>query len=324
MSINLTDEIEVKTKKGKMGAAKQIFLDGDKENLQQIGDKTHQLENAIKDITATGGASTANAVSYNNSTSGMTAVTAQGAIDELAAKNKAQDATIDTKAEKSEMVTELDKKFNKENIAQELGDSEDKVVSQSALPFRYIQNEEFIFAKVDAEDKLLFGIQWDGTPVFGKTSAVEDRLQSQVNLLADKITAILGDDDTTSTIDTLKELKSFFANIENTETLTSILANLNSLNTKFGEDIKNLQDTKVDKEEGKSLIDDEVKECFKVIENEEFLHAVVDSEDRLLFGIYRDTGKPYFPLNEMYHVEQNEEFFAVWLDADNQDRKSVV
>ena len=203
------------------------------------------------------------------------------------------------------------------NIAQELGDSEDKVVSQSALPFRYIQNEEFIFAKVDAEDKLLFGIQWDGTPVFGKTSAVEDRLQSQVNLLADKITAILGDDDTTSTIDTLKELKSFFANIENTETLTSILANLNSLNTKFGEDIKNLQDTKVDKEEGKSLIDDEVKECFKVIENEEFLHAVVDSEDRLLFGIYRDTGKPYFPLNEMYHVEQNEEFFAVWLDADN-------
>lgn len=45
--------------------------------------------------------------------------------------------------------------------------------------------------------------------------------------------------------------------------------------------------------------------------------AVVDSENRLLFGIYRATGKPYFPLNEMYHVEQNEEFFAVWLDAAN-------
>lgn len=56
---------------------------------------------------------------------------------------------------------------------------------------------------------------------------------------------------------------------------------------------------------------------FRVIENEEFIMAVVDSEDRLLFGIYRATGKPYFPLNEMYHVEQNEEFFAVWLDADN-------
>lgn len=402
MSINLTDELLAKTKKGKIASAKQVFLNGDQENLQQIGEKTHQLEDAIKDITVSGGASTANAVSYDNETSGMTAITAQGAIDELAAKNKAQDATIGTKAEKSEVATELDKKFDKENIAQEFGDSKEKVVSQFALPFReiespefihcivdandhllftinldgevdwskgiptpikakfqeiinqcqqdkrdllesintlkgildkttikdeegivvdtpfrYIQSEEFIFAKVDANDKLLFGIQWDGTPVFGKTSAVEDRLQSQVNLLADKIHNILGDNDTTSAIDTLKELKNFFASIDNTQTLTSILANLNSISTKLGEDIKNLQDTKVDKEEGKSLIEDEVKERFKVIENEEFIHAVVDSEDRLLFGIYRDSGKPYFPLNEMYHVEQNEEFFAVWLDAAN-------
>lgn len=211
----------------------------------------------------------------------------------------------------------LAKKFDKENIAQEFGDSEDKVVSQSALPFRYIQNEEFIFAKVDANDKLLFGIQWDGTPVFGKTSAVEDRLQSQVTLLAEKVATIMGDEDTTNVIDTMNELKKFFAEIENTQTLTSILENLNSLNTKFGEDIKNLQDTKVDKEAGKSLIEDEVKKCFRVISNEEFILAVIDSEDRLLFGIYRDSGKPYFPCNEMYHVIQNEEYFAAWLDADD-------
>lgn len=71
----------------------------------------------------------------------------------------------------------------------------------------------------------------------------------------------------------------------------------------------------------KTTIKDEAGEIqdtpFRVIENEEFIHAVIDSENRLLFAIYRDTGKPYFPLNEMYHVEQNEEFFAVWLDADN-------
>lgn len=317
MSINLTDELLAKTKKGKIASAKQVFLDGDKETLQHIGEKTHQLENAIKDITATGGASTANAVSYSNETSGMTAVTAQGAIDELDAKNKAQDAIIEAKAEKSEVATELEKKFNKENITQEFGDSEDKVVSQSALPFRYIQSEEFIFAKVDANNKLLFGFQWDGTPVFGKTSAVEDRLQAQVNILADKIRNILGDDDTTSAIDTLKELKNFFASIDNTQTLTSILTNLNSVSTKLGEDIKNLQDTKVDKEEGKSLVENEVKECFKVIENEEFIKAIVDAENRVLYGIYRESGKPYYPLNEMYHVIQNEEYFAAWLDTDD-------
>ena len=201
--------------------------------------------------------------------------------------------------------------LNKLNAIQ---DEEDNLEKN---PFKYIVNEEFIFAIVDANDVFLAGIQWDGTPKFGKTSAVEDRLQAQVNILADKVTAILGDDDTTSAIDTLKELKDFFASIDNTQTLTSILANFHSVSTKFGEDIKNLQDTKVDKEEGKSLIEDEVKECFKVIENEEFINAVVDSEDRLLFGIYRDTGKPYYPLNEMYHVIQNEEYFAAWLDADD-------
>lgn len=196
----------------------------------------------------------------------------------------------------------------------EIKDEEGTVVR---TPCRYIQSEEFIFAKVDANDKLLFGIQWDGTPVFGKTSAVEDRLQSQVTLLAEKVATIMGDEDTTNVIDTMNELKKFFAEIENTQTLTSILSNLNSLNTKFGEDIKNLQDTKVDKEEGKSLIEDEVKECFRIIENEEFLWAVVDAEDRVLFGFYRATGKPYYPLNEMYHVIQNEEYFSAWLDADD-------
>lgn len=74
---------------------------------------------------------------------------------------------------------------------------------------------------------------------------------------------------------------------------------------------------KVDKEEGKSLIEDEVKECFRVIENEEFIKAVVDSEDRILYGIYRDTGKPYYPQNDMYHISQSEEFLWIILDAAN-------
>ena len=54
---------------------------------------------------------------------------------------------------------------------------------------------------------------------------------------------------------------------------------------------------------------------FREIESPEFIKAIVDSEDKILFGFRRDTGKPYYPLNEMYHVEQNEEFFALWLDA---------
>lgn len=56
---------------------------------------------------------------------------------------------------------------------------------------------------------------------------------------------------------------------------------------------------------------------FRVIENEEFIKAVVDSEDRVLFGFYRATGKPYYPQNDMYHISQSEEFLWVILDAAN-------
>lgn len=249
-----------------------------------------------------------------------TTASAQATEQAKAATTKAEEATVKA----NEAAQKADD--SREQTEQTLGTMQevvDKVAikdEEGALvetPFRYIQNEEFIFAKVDAENKLLFGIQWDATPVFGKTSAVEDRLQSQVTLLAERVATIMGDEDTTNVIDTMNELKKFFAEIENTQTLTSILANLNSLNTKFVEDIKNLQDTKVDKEEGKSLIEDEVKECFRVIENEEFIKAIVDAEDKVLFGLYRATGKPYYPLNEMYHVIQNEEYFAAWVTTDD-------
>ena len=327
MSIKLTDELEAATKKGKLASAKQVYLEGDQETLQQIADKTHQLENSIKDISASGGASTANAVSYNNETSGMTAINTQAAIDELAAKNKAQDATISTKAdattvntkneeqdveiakkandadvtskmqkEQSRVNEELAKKFDKSNIAQELGDSEDKVVSQFALPFREIESPEFIKCIVDAEDHFLFGIQLDGSVEWsaGIPAPIRAKLQEIINQSQQDKTDLL------AAINAAKE---------------ELSTALQEYKSTTDASITSLQQNKVDKEEGKSLIDDEVKNCFNLIENDEWLCALTDAEDRVLFGIYRDTGKPYYPTNEMYHVIQNEEYMFLILDA---------
>lgn len=168
MPINITDELHAATTKGKIASAKEVFLTGDTENLQQIGEKTHQLEDSIKNIAATGGASTAAAVTFDNVASGMTAVNAQGAIEELNTKNKAQDTEIAKKAnsvdvnsqmqteqkrvntelgnkantadvntkiskERARVDDELEKKFAKVDIAQELGESENKVVSQKVV-----------------------------------------------------------------------------------------------------------------------------------------------------------------------------------------------
>lgn len=227
-----------------------------------------------------------------------TTASVQATEQAKAATTKAEEAT--TKA--NEAAQKADD--SREQTEQTLGTMQE-VIDKTAIkdeegtlvetPFRYIQNEEFIFAKVDAEDKLLFGIHWDGIPEFGKTSAVEDRLQSQVTLLAERVATIMGDEDTTNVIDTMNELKKFFAETENTETLTSILANLNSLNTKFGEDIKNLQDTKVDKAnitqefgDSKDKVVSQFALPFREIESPEFIKIIVDANDHLLFTINLD------------------------------------
>ena len=167
MSINLTDEIEVKTKKGKLGAAKQIFLEGDTQTVENeiqdinsrhndlnskheslsstVSEHTNQIESnqnqittnkstqdaknasldanmaelntrddqiieLVRGITATGGASVATTVTYDNTSSHLASATVQGAIDELQGS-----------------------KIDKTSILQELGNAEDKVMSQKVV-----------------------------------------------------------------------------------------------------------------------------------------------------------------------------------------------
>lgn len=243
---------------------KQQQIAANDDDISLLQTRSTQMEEAIKGISVSGGASQATAVTYENTESGLNSITAQGAIDELA-----------------------NKKLNKDNIAQEFGDSKDKVVSQSALPFREIESPEFIKAIVDAEDHFLFGIQLDGSIEWGKgiPAPIRTKLQEIINQCQkDK---------------------------------TDIIEAINAAKEELSASITALQEGKVDKEEGKSLIEDEVKECFRIIENEEFIKAIVDSDDKVLFGFYRATGKPYYPLNEMYHVIQNEEYFAAWVTTDD-------
>lgn len=205
----------------------------------------------------------------------------------LKANQSSVNEALAKKADNKRVDDELAKKFDKENIAQEFGDSEDKVVSQFALPFREIESPEFIKVIVDAEEHFLFGIQLDGSIEWSKgiPAPIRAKLQEIINQCQ--------------------------------QDKTDILEAINAAKKELSASIAALQEGKVDKEEGKSLIDDEVKECFRVIENEEFIMAVVDSDDRVLFGIYRATGKPYYPQNDMYHISQSEEFLWVILDAAN-------
>lgn len=87
--------------------AKNASLD---ENMAKLNTRDDQITETLKNISATGGASVASAVTYDNTTSQLTSVNIQGAVDEL------QGVKID-----------------KTSISQESGESEDKVMSQKAV-----------------------------------------------------------------------------------------------------------------------------------------------------------------------------------------------
>lgn len=151
----------------------------------------------------------------------------------------------------------------------------------------YETNGEWLRVYTDAENKFLWGIRIDGS--IDWAVGIPKPIQKALN-------EIIGNNESFQ------------------QTLTEAME---AYKATIDEKVAVIDEKKVDKEEGKSLIEDAVKECFRVIENEEFIKAIVDADDKVLFGVYRATGKPYYPLNEMYHVIQNEEFLWVILDAAN-------
>lgn len=102
--INVTAPIHSATVKGKLGNADEIFLEGDTQNVENeikeinsrheelnkkhdtLSSKHESLSRTVQGIAATGGASTANNVTYNNDISGLNAENAQDAIDEVSSK----------------------------------------------------------------------------------------------------------------------------------------------------------------------------------------------------------------------------------------------
>lgn len=276
-------------------------LNNAEKNIEHLDTRSTQMEETIKGIAATGGASQASAVTYENTESGLNSINAQGAIDELA-----------------------NKKFDKENIAQGFGESEDKVVSQFALPFREIESPEFLHCIVDAENYFLFGIQLDGSIEWGKgiPAPIRAKLQEIINQCQ------LDKTDLTEAINSVKKelLASITAlqetkvdKVDGKELIDSSVAEVYSIinNSEYmevktdaddkvlsaiyndgshyvrelkSETIDDLKETKIDKDENKSLIDNEIKECFYIIKNDEWDYVIIDTEYKIVFGV-RNDGK---------------------------------
>lgn len=229
---NVIDKIQVKGKEYSFG----IKYDSERNIINETyfrRDEMPQIEEVIRNAqTAT---SEAEKVDATITDANVLEVTGRDGVKKsLELASQADAATIKT---------ELAKKFDKESIAQELGESKDKVVSQFALPFREIESPEFIKAIVDAEDHFLFGIQLDGSIEWCRGIPVPIRTKLQ-------------------------------------EIINQCQKNKRELSA--------LQETKVDKEEGKSLIDADVADAHYTLEDPEGRTEITTDADGKVMS-YRDS-----------------------------------
>lgn len=256
----------LKNHQSQLDDEQQQITDND-DDISLLQTRSTQMEEAIKSIAATGGASQATAVTYDNKKSKLTAINIQSAVDEVIDKFSIKD--------------------------------EEGVVQDS--PFRVIENEEFIKAIVDSEDKVLFGFyRATGKPYY-PLNDMYHVIQNEefLWLILDKANhPLLGiqQDGTclaakAQWLDDIKAIKEALSSIDET--------------------LKTFQP----KEDGKGLINLDVADSFFYISNDEYIIGVVDAENRILAGIKYDA-QPYFPNHEMYSVIANEEWLYAIIDAE--------
>lgn len=217
---------------------------------------------------------------------------------DLKANQSAVNEALAKKADKETVKTELGKKFDKASIAQESGDAEDKVMSQKAVSDKFS----------DLADNTEIRNE-DGATI--KTPFREIKSPEFLHCIVDAEDHFLFGIKLDGSIEWGKgipaPIRAKLQDIINQcqQDKTDLLESINTLNgildkTTIKDEEGNVQDTP-----------------FRVIENKEFIKAVVDSENRVLCGIYRATGKPYYPKNDMYHISHCKEFLWVILDAAN-------
>lgn len=143
----------------------------------------------------------------------------------------------------------------------------------------YADSPEFIRVYTDADGKFLWGIRVDGSVEWAK--GVPTPVQNALKELADKIKDLGGDK--------IEEIET---------TLTERIEDLQDAIDVINASLKPMADT------------------FSIISNDEWMHAVVDAEGKVLFAI-RPDGTIFMPKQDTYKVIRNDEWLAAWLDADN-------
>ena len=122
----------------------------------------------------------------------------------------------------------------------------------------YVENPEFVYVQTDKDDKILWAIKKDGDIYYGAGVP-----QQVIDYIEEKIANL--------SLDEYEDIVAFLNDLE-----------------KGDKTLQDLLNEKVDKEEGKSLIDAEYAEGVYHIENPEFVGVWLDNDEHILFGVQTD------------------------------------
>ena len=125
----------------------------------------------------------------------------------------------------------------------------------------YVENPEWIKVITDKDDKILCGIKADGSIEWsvGVPTPVIKYIQNKISELS---------------LDEYEDIVAFLGNLIEGDNLATILTN-----------IQNSIEDKVDKVEGKSLIDEDYAENVGYTESSDFIKVVTDNSDQILYGV---------------------------------------
>ena len=250
------------------------------ERLDNAESKDREFQSTLEGITKTGEASAASNVTYNHNDSKLDATNVQQAIDEVRKKSNYNDG--------------------------------DNIIDFNTIHL-ITDNPEYICVAVDADDKIIYGIKTDGQPYFGVgcPQQVKDYIDEQIN-------KILGTDDITTTIDSLKEIEAFLKDFTNSDTLKKLLdlkANVDEVRITTNDIYKK---SNPNDEEGNVIDTNSIK---SVINNPEYFKAFVDNTNKLIEVIGLDGVRKFFAginvQGTLQCVTDNPDYLVAWVDKEN-------
>ena len=252
-----------------------------KERIETLETKESSMQTTLENITKTGEASAASNVTYNHNDSKLDATNVQQAVDEVRKRSNYNDG--------------------------------DNIIDFNTIHI-ITDNPEFVCVAVDVNEKILYGIKTDGQPYFGAgcPQQVKDYIDEQIN-------KILGTDDITTTIDSLKEIEAFLKDFTNSDTLKKLLdlkANVDEVRATTDDIYKK---SNPNDSEG-NVVD--TNTIVSIENNPEYIKVITDNVGKLIEAIGLDGIRKFFAGIEVQGtlqcVTDSPEYIAVWLD--NQER----